>query len=67
MKYTNSRNYPKEVVLGLTHHAYQKHGDISATGIMGPTRQTILKERHAEHIVQDVSEMVYANYAYLGC
>lgn len=61
MKYTNRLNLPAPIVEAIVNSGYNKgESDITATGIIEPIRIHVLKERHNEQLVEDVSDRIYS-------
>lgn len=61
MKITNKLGLPQAIVDAVTNDSYSKgDADISVTGLLSPPRQRILKEKHQDEIVEDVSERIWA-------
>jgi len=58
--YTNNYGLPKPVAMALAADDYDKHGDYSTTGLIGPPRAHFLIERHSNEIVIDVMDNSHA-------
>ena len=60
MKITNKHNLPEPIVRAVQRDPYKREGHISATGLLNPVRQTVLKERYSEYLTEDVSDLIWA-------
>jgi len=67
--YTNKKQYPGLVANAISNQSakYSKgDADISTTQLIDAPMQKILKERHADEITVDVSDMVWSFYGSMG-
>ena len=61
MKYTNKLNLPEIYVRAVTNDPYDSSGsDISTTVLLSPPRINALRKKHANEIVEDVSERFFS-------
>lgn len=61
MKITNKKLLPHLLVAAVSHDRYEPgHGDISATTLIAPAQQRILREQHEEELEEDASERVWS-------
>ena len=61
MKITNNHNLPEPVYKALTTNNYSRgKSDLSVTQLIDSPRVRILKQRHAEEITEDASEMLWS-------
>ena len=60
MQITNKNNLPEPLVRAVKNDPYFQDGHISATGILSPIQQRILKERYSDKIVEDASDLLWA-------
>ncbi len=62
MPFTNIYQLPAEVGSAVVRDPYFHDGRISVTSLIGPPRIYQLRKRHADAIVEDVSERLFALY-----
>lgn len=65
MKFTNTNNLPQEIVNAIIKDRYidenEEPSDYSATTLISPVQQTILKKRYPDnHIIRDVTDYYWA-------
>lgn len=61
MKITNRLNLPEPIVKALENKGYDKGlSDITATGLIEPPRIGALKEKYADVLTEDASELIYS-------
>ena len=61
MKYTNKLNLPEIYVRAVTNDPYDSSGsDTSTTVLLSPPRINALRKKHANEIVEDVSERFFS-------
>jgi len=65
MKFTNTNNLPQEIVNAIIKDRYtdenEEPSDYSATSLISPVQQTILKKRYPDnHIIRDVTDYYWA-------
>ena len=61
LKITNNHNLPEPVYKALTTNNYSRgKSDLSVTQLIDSPRVRILKQRHAEEITEDASEMLWS-------
>jgi hypothetical protein len=60
MQYTNKMNLPEPVVLALTHDTYSRgKSNRSVTQLIDSARAQILRTKHDDDIVEDVSDLIW--------
>lgn len=62
VQYTNVNNLPEPLVRAVTNDPYRRgeRTDFSVTQLLGPPRLRVLRKRHADEIVEDVSDRIYS-------
>jgi hypothetical protein len=67
MKLTNEQNLPAPLVRAVTNDGYSKgKSDYSITGLLAPPRINVLKKKHDQEIVEDVSERLWMLMGTIG-
>lgn len=66
MKITNKYNLPEPLVRAILNDPYEHAGDISVTTLIGPPRIRILRKRHDDQIIEDVSDRIWAFLGQVG-
>lgn len=67
MQITNKQGLPETVVNAILRDTYDKgDSDYSCTELIDPPRITLLKQRHADEIVKDVTDMLWMLFGKLG-
>jgi hypothetical protein len=64
--WTNNANLPAPLVSAITYSDYDKVGDISVTSLLLPPRIRQLTRRHANEIVEDISEGIWRLMGSMG-
>jgi hypothetical protein len=63
MELTNVKNLPDAVVRAIKNDSYDRgDSDYTATQLISPPRQAVLKERHKHEITEDVSDLLWLLY-----
>ncbi len=57
---TNKFGLPETLVDAVKFDGHRTHGNISVTGLIGPTQIFYLKNKHANEITRDVSGMIWS-------
>jgi hypothetical protein len=62
MQFTNLTGLPEPLVRAVTNDPYDRgtRTDFSVTQLLGPPRIRVLRKRHRDQIVEDVSDRIYA-------
>lgn len=61
MRLTNKLNLPAPIVEAIANSGYSKgSSDITATGLIEPVRIGALKEKYADQITEDASDLIYS-------
>jgi hypothetical protein len=58
---TNRLNLPQPIVEAIKNRTYSPgESDVTVTGLIDPVQITVLKQRHADEIVEDASDRIYS-------
>lgn len=68
MKFTNNNNLPESFVQAVTNDPYydEERGDISVTTLIGPPQIRVLKAKHDDQIIEDVTDRLWALFGQMG-
>lgn len=59
MKYTNEHGLPPALFQALTYSDYRKEGDYTASELVAPAQQAVLKQRHARDLEEDAADLLW--------
>lgn len=58
---TNKLNLPLPIVEAIKNRLYSPgESDVTVTGLIAPVQQTVLKQRHADELVEDAADRIYS-------
>lgn len=67
MEVTNKFGYPDEIISAIKNDPYDKgDSEFSATGLIAPARQRVLRERHKHELSTDADDEVFKLFGQIG-